>query len=212
MKIKPFGVEIWMNQYETQCAYNLAETCVESLTVAQLLDIAGKRDAILGELLPLKLTYGAIEGSERLRGNVAALYARQKAENVTITHGAIGANALVYATLVEPGDRVIAVVPTYQQHYSIPESLGADLQIHRLREENGFLPDLDAIERLLTPNTKLIAINNPNNPDRLADGPGDDAADRRHGGGRRRLGTVRRGLSRHRSAGRRTDRLDGRSL
>ena len=164
MKIKPFGVEIWMNQYETQCAYNLAETCVESLTVAQLLDLAGKRGAILDELLPLKLTYGAIEGSERLRGNIASLYARQKPENVTITHGAIGANALVYATLVEPGDRVISVLPTYQQHYSIPESLGADVQIHKLRAENAFLPDLDEIERLITPNTKLIAITNPNNP------------------------------------------------
>lgn len=164
MKIKPFGVEIWMNQYETQCAYNLAETCVESLTVAQLLEIAGKHNVILDELLPLKLTYGAIEGTERLRGNVAALYARQKAENVTITHGAIGANALVYATLVEPGDRVISIVPTYQQHYSIPESYGADLQIHKLGEENGFLPDLDAVQRLVTPNTKLIAVTNPNNP------------------------------------------------
>jgi aspartate/methionine/tyrosine aminotransferase len=164
MKIKPFGVEIWMNQYETQCAYNLAETCVESLTVAQLLEIAGKHNVILDELLPLKLTYGAIEGTERLRRNVAALYTRQAAENVTITHGAIGANALVYATLVEPGDRVISIVPTYQQHYSIPESYGADLQIHKLREENGFLPDLDEVKRLVTPNTKLIAVNNPNNP------------------------------------------------
>ena len=164
MQIKPFGVEIWMNQYETQCAYNLAETCVESLTVAQLLDLAGKRGAILDELLPLKLTYGAIEGSERLRGNIASLYSRQKPENVTITHGAIGANALVYATLVEPGDRVISVLPTYQQHYSIPESLGADVQIHKLREENAFLPDLDAIARLITPKTKLIALTNPNNP------------------------------------------------
>ena len=164
MKIKPFGVEIWMNQYETQCAYNLAETCVESLTVAQLLDLAGKRGAILDELLPLKLTYGAIEGSERLRNNIASMYAHQKPENVTITHGAIGANALVYATLVEPGDRVISVLPTYQQHYSIPESLGADVQIHKLREENAFLPDLDAIERLITSKTKLIALTNPNNP------------------------------------------------
>ena len=164
MRIKPFGVEIWMNQYETQCAYNLAETCVESLTVAQLLDLAGKRDAILDEVLPLKLTYGAIEGTERLRGNIASLYAQQKPENVTVTHGAIGANMLVYATLVEPGDRVISVLPTYQQHYSIPESLGADVQIHKLREENGFLPDLDEIARLVTPNTRLIAITNPNNP------------------------------------------------
>jgi hypothetical protein len=77
MKIKPFGVEIWMNQYETQCAYNLAETCVESLTVAQLLDLAGKRGAILNELLPLKLTYGAIEGSDAAQQH-RVMYAHQK--------------------------------------------------------------------------------------------------------------------------------------
>ncbi|BDA87003.1 aminotransferase [Aureimonas sp. SA4125] len=164
MKIRDFGVEIWMNRYETQCEWNLAETCVESLTVDELLKMAGKTDSILGELLPMKLTYGAIEGSERLRRLVAGLYEKQEPGNVTITHGAIGANALVYETLVEPGDRVISVLPTYQQHYSIPESYGADVQILKLREENGFLPDLEELRQLATPGTKLIAINNPNNP------------------------------------------------
>ncbi|PWE54334.1 aminotransferase [Metarhizobium album] len=164
MKIRDFGVEIWMNRYETTCEWNLAETCVESLTVEDLLDMAGKTDTILSELLPLKLTYGAIEGSERLRNLVAGLYERQAMENVVITHGAIGANALVHETLVEPGDRVISVLPTYQQHYSIPESFGADVQILKLTEKTGFLPDLDALKRLATPGTKLIAINNPNNP------------------------------------------------
>lgn len=77
MKIRDFGVEIWMNRYENHCEWNLAETCVESLTVAELLEMAGKTDTILAELLPLKLTYGAIEGSERLRGQIASLYAKQ---------------------------------------------------------------------------------------------------------------------------------------
>lgn len=164
MKIKEFGVEIWMNAYETKCAYNLAETCVESLTLEQLLEMAGKKDSILAELLPMKLTYGAIEGSDRLRNNVAALYTEQSKDNVIITHGAIGANALVYETLVEPGDHVISVAPTYQQHYSIPESYGADVSILKLREEHAFLPDLEALRALVRPNTKVIAINNPNNP------------------------------------------------
>jgi aspartate/methionine/tyrosine aminotransferase len=164
MKIRDFGVEIWMNKYETQCEWNLAETCVDSLTVAQLLEMAGKANVILEELLPLRLTYGAIEGSERLRGLVASLYDKQKNENITITPGAIGANALVHETLVEPGDRVISVLPTYQQHYSIPESFGADVQILKLRAEHGFLPDLDELRRLSVKGTKLIAINNPNNP------------------------------------------------
>lgn len=164
MKIRDFGVEIWMNRYETKCDWNIAETCVESLTVAELLEMAGKTDTILSELLPMKLTYGAIEGSERLRKLVAGLYDKQNAENVVITHGAIGANALVHETLVEPGDRVISVLPTYQQHYSIPESYGADVQILKLTEKTGFLPDLEELKRLATPGTKLIAINNPNNP------------------------------------------------
>ena len=132
MKIRDFGVEIWMNRYETDCALNLAETCVESLTLGALLAMAGRTGTFLGELLPMKLTYGEIEGSQRLRGLVAGLYERQAPENVTITHGAIGANALAYQALVERGDRVISVLPTYQQHYSIPESLGADVQTDRV--------------------------------------------------------------------------------
>jgi len=51
----------------------------------------------------LKLTYGAIEGSDRLRANIAALYERQAPKNIVVTHGAIGGNALVYETLVESG-------------------------------------------------------------------------------------------------------------
>ncbi|RZS76728.1 aspartate/methionine/tyrosine aminotransferase [Phyllobacterium myrsinacearum] len=163
MKIRKFGVEIWMNKYETQCELNLAETCVESLTVAELLDMAGIND-IAQQLHPLKLTYGEIEGSVRLRNLVADLYEKQKMENVVTTHGAIGANALVHQTLVERGDRVVSVLPTYQQHYSIPESIGADTQILKLTEKTRFLPDLEELKTMATPGTKLIAINNPNNP------------------------------------------------
>ena len=164
MKIKEFGVEIWMNAYENTCRYNLAETCVESITLGQLLAFAGKQDSILDELLPMKMTYGAIEGSDRLRDLIASLYDSQERENVIVTHGAIGANALVYETLVEPGDHVVSVAPTYQQHYSIPESYGADVSILRLREENAFLPDLEELRGMVNAKTRVIALNNPNNP------------------------------------------------
>jgi aspartate/methionine/tyrosine aminotransferase len=165
MKIRDFGVEIWMNAYETRCELNLAETCVASLTVEELLAIAGKTDAdIMAALRPMRLTYGDIEGSPRLRALIAGTYERQAPENVVVAHGAIGANALVHATLVEPGDHVISVLPTYQQHYSIPESYGAKVQILGLREENGFLPDLDELRALAGAGPRLIAINNPNNP------------------------------------------------
>ncbi|MGA7815518.1 aminotransferase [Caballeronia sp.] len=164
MKIREFGVERWMDRYENECTFNLAETCVESLTIDQLLDLTGKQHCILDELRPLKLTYGAIEGSDRLRRSIAGMYDAQEPSNVIVTHGAIGANALVYQTLVEPGDSVVSVLPTYQQHYSIPESYGADVRILKLREENGFLPDLGELKPLVDHTTRLISISNPNNP------------------------------------------------
>ena len=164
MHIEPFGVEIWMNEWETKCEWNLAETCVESLTIAELLALVGKNDTDLSDLLPMKMTYGAIEGSMRLRRAICALYEQQEPENVVVTHGTIGANMLVHKTLVSAGDRVIAVVPTYQQHYSIPAGIGADVHHLQLREDNGFLPDLEELRALVSPDTKLIAINNPNNP------------------------------------------------
>jgi len=71
---------------------------------------------------------------------------------------------LVHRTLVSTGDRVVAIVPTYQQHYSIPASIGADVHQLQLREENAFLPNLDELRDLVTPDTRLIALNNPNNP------------------------------------------------
>ncbi len=164
MRIRDFQVEIWMDRYENECRYNLAETCVRSLTTGELLELSGRRDAVIAEMEALPLTYGPIPGSPRLRRLVAGLYAGQEADNVMITHGAVGANALVHETLVAPGDHVISVLPTYQQHYSIPESYGAKVDLLRLREENGWLPDLAELEHLITPETKLIAINNPNNP------------------------------------------------
>ncbi len=141
MKIADFAVEIWMNANETRCWFNMAESCVDSITLRDLLSLAGKTETILDELLPMKLTYGAIAGSERLRTAIASLYPGRNADEVLVTHGAAGANALLYETLIEPGDEVVCIVPTYQQHYSIPESFGAVVKRLHLRRENAYLVD-----------------------------------------------------------------------
>lgn len=164
MKIRDFGVELWMNAHENNCRLNLAETCVASVTLAQLCEMSGRNTDVMADLMGLKMTYGAIKGSDRLRDAICGLYDRQSRANIVTAHGTIGANALVYKALVEPGDHVVAVLPTYQQHYSIPESIGAEVTVLQLREEDGFLPDLDALAALIRPDTKLVALNNPNNP------------------------------------------------
>lgn len=164
MKIEEFAVERWMDLYENRCTYNLAETCVESLTVDQLLALSGRGSDLLDELRTLKLTYGAINGSERLRSLIASLYTSRTDSDVLVTHGAAGANALVYETLIERGDEVISFTPAYQQHISIAKSYGATVLQLPLREENRFLADIDELKSLLSSRTRLIAFSNPNNP------------------------------------------------
>ncbi len=164
MNIEPFGVEMWMNEYESKCEYNLAETCVYSLSVSELLETCGQSSEKLNDILSLKLGYGDIEGSHQLRTAIAALYENQAVENVLVTHGTIGANSLVHQSLLCRGDQVVAVVPSYQQHYSIPESIGANVDLLHLKAENRFLPDLAELRAMVSRHTKLIVLTNPNNP------------------------------------------------
>lgn len=164
MHIKPFKVEEWMNAYEMEAVYNIAETCVDSFTLEELIRLSDEPDRFFRELSKKKLTYGHIEGSPAFRSLIARLYETVQPENILATNGAIGANFLVMYSLVAPGDEVVAVHPTYQQIYDVPASFGAEVKLLPLRPENGFMPDLDELRSLVSEKTKLICINNPNNP------------------------------------------------
>ena len=165
MNIKPFAVEEWMNAYEDGARYNIAETCVNSVSLDELFALTGTdKEKFLNDFCARRLTYGHIFGAPKFKEGICHLYKTINPEEIVTTHGAAGANHHVFYSLVEPGDRVISIMPTYQQLYSIPESYGADLQLLTLREENGFLPDLNELRALVNEKTRLICINNPNNP------------------------------------------------
>lgn len=165
MNIKPFAVEEWMNEYETGARYNIAETCVDSVSLDELFALTGEsKDEFLSKFCATRLTYGDIWGSDALREGVCRLYRTVRPDEVVLTHGAAGANHHVFCSLISAGDRVVSIMPTYQQLYSIPEAIGADVAIMHLKQENHYLPDLDELKALVTPGTKMVCINNPNNP------------------------------------------------
>lgn len=164
MKIENFKVEEWFNKYEKDAVYDLADTCVESLSINELLEISGGREEHIKKIFGTKLNYGEIHGSIELKKAICTLYNNKCLENITVTHGAIGANHLVMLTLVEPKDKVVSIIPTYQQHYSIPKSFGGRVHYLYLKEENNWLPSLEELENIVGQDTKLICMNNPNNP------------------------------------------------
>ena len=154
----------WMDKYELTAKYNISETCCASISVGDLRELSENKDTNpLTQLETRKLTYGAIRGSEELRGNLANLYSVKTPtplppDNVLITPGAIQANFLALYTLVRPGDHVICHYPTYQQLYSVPASLGAEVSLWRSKEADGWQLDIEELKELIQPNTKLIII------------------------------------------------------
>lgn len=165
MKLPRFGVEGWLNSYEREAVYDIAGVSIEALTLQELFELTGESEtAFYQELLAKKLNYGWIEGSPEFKKAVSQLYVSVTENQILQTNGATGANMLVLYGLIEPGDHVISLYPTYQQLYDIPKSLGADVDLWQVREENRWLPDLAELRQLIRPNTKMICINNANNP------------------------------------------------
>jgi aspartate/methionine/tyrosine aminotransferase len=163
VKIETFALERWMTTWETQVEFDIAESGILPMTVNDLLDLLppSERDATLARLLDTRLGYSEAPGSLELRALIAETYADTGPENVLITTGAIEANFLAFNVLLDPGDHVVAVYPAYQQLYSVPRAIGCDVTLWKLRPENHFRYDLDELESLVRPTTKLIVINNP---------------------------------------------------
>ena len=157
-----------MDDYVPKCTHDLGETCCDSLSISQLQQLS---DSPSTQVLhpDARLDYGEIRGSQELRENLARLYSSKSGsplsyENVLITAGAISANHLVYYSLLGEGDHVIVHYPTYQQLYAVPASLGAEVSLWKARFEKGWVPDLEELKAMVKENTKLIVLNNPNNP------------------------------------------------
>ena len=165
MKLPRFCVEEWLNVHEKSAIYDIAGVSIKDLTMRELFDLSGlDKDAFFSQLLKKKMDYGWIEGSPEFKTQVASLYKNMPVDNILQTNGATGATMLALYALIEPEDHIISMYPTYQQLYDIPKSLGAEVDLWEIEEDKGWLPDLDQLRRLIRPNTKMICINNANNP------------------------------------------------
>jgi aspartate/methionine/tyrosine aminotransferase len=154
-------MERMMSKFEQDVEYNLSESGVHPITVRELLD---DDPHLIDDLLATGLNYPHVNGIPELRASIAALYDGAGRENVLVTVGAAEANYITTRTLAGPGDEVVVMLPNYMQIWGIAKNHGLHVKSFRLREENGWAPDLAELESAVTRATKLIAVCNPNNP------------------------------------------------
>ena len=116
-----------------------------------------------------KTGYTASQGTLALREAIAEYcfdYKKVKthADEVVVTPGAKPIIFYTMLALVEPGDEVIVPNPGFPTYASCVHFCGGTVKDLILSSENNFDPDPDQLLSLLTPKTKLVILNNPNNP------------------------------------------------
>src|SRR2546427_1443690 len=170
MKLDTFAMERMQSTFENQVDFNLSESGVQPLTLGELVDDGAAREQLLSE--PLR--YSQSNGTIALRQTIAAMYPGATADHVLVTNGGSEANYITTWNLVEPGDEVVLMVPNYMQTWGLARAFGGAIKEWPLtrggaaaKAVEGSLRwrvDIDALERALSPRTRLIIICNPNNP------------------------------------------------
>ena len=143
---------VWAKQH-ARARWDLTPSNLLCCTVD---DLPGARDAV--EL--------AGDNDDGYRPLVEAIAGRHLVapEQVATANGCSGANFLVFAALVGPGDEVLVERPGYDPLLAAPQVLGARVIRFDRRHEDGYRLDPSAIETALTSRTRLIVVTNAHNP------------------------------------------------
>ena len=160
MTLPDFRLEVYLGRWEFAARHHLTASDAETLTVGELLELADDD----GAFARLPLSYTPTRGTPALLEAIAGLYERVAPEHVLTFAGAEEAMFWALGELVGPGEHAVVTVPNYQSMESLTVATGAAVDGLVLRPEDGWALDLDELERRLRPETRLVAVNFPNNP------------------------------------------------
>jgi len=160
-----FRLETWFSRWEFAAAHSFTASDAQTMTVGELLALGGQTPEDLGGI---DLGYRPTYGTDGLRQAVAAGYAGLAPEDVLAFAGAQEALFWLLAELLREGGHAIVSVPDYQSLEAIPLASPAHVSGLPLWRGAGsdlrWTLDLDRLRSLLRPDTRLVAVNFPNNP------------------------------------------------
>src|SRR5499427_4145044 len=111
------------------------------------------------------LNFGIPELREAIAAYVSRLHRPVEAGKIAVTASGMSALMLTVEALVNHGDRVVCVTPLWPNLTEIPKILGAEVLRSPLEfGRDGWTLDLDRLLAALSPGTRLLMVNAPNNP------------------------------------------------
>lgn len=159
--MRNFELEKYFAKWEFSARYHMTASDLESWTIKDILALDSREPKPGFE--DLWLGYTEVRGGREVRAAIAGTYDNMRAENILCF---CGANEGIFATmrgLLSKGNHVIAVVPNYQSSETVPLDI-CQVSGVLLHESQGWRIDLHELKAAIRPNTKLIAMNFPNNP------------------------------------------------
>ncbi len=159
MKINIFELERRQSLWENTVDYNLTESGIHPFTLEELLDA----DQIK-ELNKIRIGYGQTNGSIELREAISKLYPASTKDTILVTNGSAEANFISIWGILDKEDDYVCMLPNYMQTYGLAEYFGANVNPFYLKEELNWQPDPEELKKVITKNTKMITVCNPNNP------------------------------------------------
>ncbi|AKA24171.1 pyridoxal phosphate-dependent aminotransferase [Pseudomonas chlororaphis] len=125
--------------------------------------------AAIDSLLAGDTHYSEVRGNHSLRSRIAARHRARSgqavgAEHVVVLPGAQCAVFSVAQCLLDPGDEVLVAEPMYVTYEGVFGACGAKVLPVPVRPENGFRVEADAVAARITPRTRALMLNSPNNP------------------------------------------------
>lgn len=158
-----FKLERYFARWEFVAQYMLSSSDVQGWAMRDVLALADEQTRALWDDLSLGYTESA--GHPLLRAEVARLYETARPDDALCCVSAEEAIYCAMRALLRPGDHIIATFPAYQSSYEVARGIGADVSFWEMRPQAGaWALDVDELRGMLRPNTKLIAVNFPNNP------------------------------------------------
>ena len=161
-RLPDFRLETYFSRWEFKARHHLTASDAQTLTIRELLALGTDDDRAAFD--DLGLGYIETWGTDALRQAVAGTYLSCGAQDVLAFAGAEEAIFWAMQVLAGPGDHVVVTVPNYQALETIPRAAGADVTGVLLDPADHWRLDVDAVRAAIRPNTRLVAVNFPNNP------------------------------------------------
>lgn len=162
MRFTPLAIDHYRAEHFNPALRSICQSNPEPLTLGELEGLIGPLADLFSQID--RPGYSPSRGSEALRQAITHLYTDITPEQVVTFAGAQEAIFCIMHSLLEPGDRVVAITPVFEPLIKNAQDAGCEVITVPLQHGDKWSLDLDHLQRLIKDHCRMLVLNFPHNP------------------------------------------------